>query len=386
MIFANDDLLREAPKATALFAAAASYCEANIWTSVNGWSVARLFTSVEDEFRASRDGAVITDLGAIVRYAVRGDDAASMLARLTTAPAARLSPGESARGLILDDDGAVIDLAEISRLSGDLFLLTCPRAHGRRLRLATRGFDVSYDDITAQIAALGVFGPAARDVAAKTGVDLINDAAAASGHVRGVETAARLTHFGAIPGVELVFPREEALTVWERLMRVKDVRPIGLDTLEILRIESGAPRTGADFVSAEHSHATGKRTPAALGLPHLAPLERGWFSGRRGLRRAAAPTRKLVSLIIDTETPMPGVAVFADKRPAGRITTCAYSPEVKRIIAFADIAVGALNYSLEVAAPPPADDRIPAKRLETPESDLAADFLAMQKKATEWAR
>ncbi|MEM9494824.1 MAG: glycine cleavage T C-terminal barrel domain-containing protein [Pseudomonadota bacterium] len=383
MIFAADDPLRDTPKPTALFAAAASYCEANAWTSVNGWSVVRLFTSVEEEMRAVRSGAVIADLGAIVRYAVRGEDAAEMLARLTTAPAMRLKAGESARGLILTDQGAVIDLAEVSRLSDELFLLTTPHPHGRRMRLAARGFNVAYDDISAQVAALGIFGPAARETAAKTGVDLAGEGATASGHVRGVETAARSTQFGAVPGVELVFPREDALTVWERLMRVEGVCPIGLDTLEVLRIESGAPRTGADFISAEHKITPHVRTPAALGLPHLAPLERGWFNGRRGLRGAAKPTRRLVALTLDTEEAAPGGAVLADARPAGRITTCAYSPAAKRVIAFADVAAAALKYPLEVAAPPPAEERVRAALLETPESALARDFLAMQKKSTE---
>ncbi len=391
MIFSAEDFVTESPKATALYAASASYCEANIWTSVNGWSAARLYTSIEQEYAAAHSAAIITDLGAITRYAIRGDDAAMMATRVATAPAKKLEPGESARGLILSDEGAVIDLAEVSRLSGDLLLLTTPRPHARRMRLAARGLDVSFDDITAQVSALGVFGPKAREAAAKAGIDLSGESVAASGHVRGVETAARTTEFGALPGVEMVFPREEALTVWERLMRFDGMTPAGLDTLEVLRIESGAPRPGADFVSAENARPGQARTPAELGLPHLAPLDRGWFNGRRALRQTApAPSRTLVTLMLDTEEATAGVAVFAAGKGAGkavgRITSCAFSPDAKRMIAFADIAINASGKPLEIAMAPPGEGRIAAKSLETAEGALAADFRALQKEATESAR
>jgi len=380
MIFPADDLVADSPKATPLFSAAASVCDANIWTSINGWSVARVFTSVAQEYEAAKSGAVIADLGALARYAVRGPAAASFLARLTTAPAVRLEPGESARGLILNSEGAVIDLAEVSRLSDELFLLTSPRPHARRLRLGARGLDVEIDDISGQVAALGIFGPAARDAAASVGVEVGNDSGAASGRVRGVETAARSTQFGSLPGVEMIFPKEEALTIWERLMRMGEVTPAGLDALDIIRLEGGAPRPGADFVSAENGGNT--RTPAELGLAHLAPLNRGWFNGRRSLRRLAqTPARMLISLTLDTEHPMPGAAVFAADKPVGRITSCAFSPSIKRVIAFADIARTAIGKPMEVAVPPPAEGRVAAKFQENPEKALEDDFLNSQRTA-----
>ena len=67
-----------------------------------------------------------------------------------TAPALSLSPGESARGLILDDEGGVMDLAEVSRLGDDLFLLTTPSPQPRALQLAMRGLDVQVELDSAQ--------------------------------------------------------------------------------------------------------------------------------------------------------------------------------------------------------------------------------------------
>ena len=72
MIFPADDIGGEEPKPTALFAATASAASANSWTSVNGWSVPRVYSSVAEEYDAARTRAVAADFGALVRYTVRG--------------------------------------------------------------------------------------------------------------------------------------------------------------------------------------------------------------------------------------------------------------------------------------------------------------------------
>ena len=387
MIFPADDNVVDSPRATPLYAAAASVSEANIWTSVNGWSLARVFTSVEKEYQAAKANAGIADLGALSRYAVRGRDAPLYLSRVTTAPASRLDIGESARGLLLDNEGGVIDLAEVSRLADDLFLLTTPTAHYRRLRLAARGLDAAADDISETVAALGVFGPRASEVLTAAGLGGAGHEVAASAVVRGVETAARPIQFGALPGVELIFPADEALTVWERIMRRGGVGPIGLDALEILRIESGAPRPGVDFLSAELAAPNDRRTPAEIGLPHLAPLDRGWYSGRRGLRHVAPrPARALATLAIDADRSVPGATVFANGRPAGRITSCAWSPANRRVVAFADVARPINGNSYEISVPAPAEGRAAAQHYETAENILAKAYLAAQASATESRR
>ncbi len=385
MIFPAADIIAEAPRPTPLFSAAASTSDANVWTSINGWSVARVMTSIESEYAVAKAGAVVADLGPIARYAVRGEDAAAFLARVTTVPAQRLDPGDSARGLILDDRGGVIDLAEVSRLSSDLFLLTTPTAHARRMKIAARGMAAIADDITEQVAVLGVFGPEASEALSAAGLKMPGDVVAASGMVRGVETAARPIQFGALPGVELIFPKEEALTVWGRLLRRGKVTPIGLDALEILRLESGAPRPGVDFIAADRARPGGARTPYELGLAHLAPLDSGGFNGRRGLRRfALEPRRQLITLSIDDEVSMPGAAVFAQDKAVGRITSCAWSPAIKRVVAFADISASCTAADYEIAVSGPADVRVAARVFETAESALALDFQRSQSGATDF--
>ena len=377
MIFPADDLIADDPRPTALYAATASAATANLWTSINGWAAPRVYTSVEEEYEAAVKGAVVADVGAVTRYAARGRDAAALLARATTAPVEGLNVGESGRGLMLDAEGYVVDKIEAARLADNLYMLTTSRPHARRLQLAARGFDAALEEITGRIAALAILGPDSRDVAAAAGLDAESDMLARQSRVRGVEASARPIHFGALPGIEVIFPYDEALTLWERLRRARAPKPIGIDALEIIRIEGGAPRPGLDFTVADEARREGaKRLPEEIGLGHLAPPNRAWFNGRRALKTAMRSGRGLAVLAIDAGAAHAGAAVYGKKGPVGRLTSVASSPRLKRAVAFADLAVEAFGKPLEVAMPGDGEARAAAVFFETPEGKLAQAFRA----------
>jgi len=369
------------PLPTPLYAAAASLSAANSWTSVNGWAAARVYTTVAEEYAHASEAAALVDLGPFCRYTVRGARAPDLLARLTTTPVAELVVGESARGLILDGAGHVVDFAEIARLGGDLFLLTTTAPADRRLQLAARGFDVALANVGREVAALGVVGPKAREAASAAGFDVQSAELAAQGRVRGVELAVRPINFGAAPGLEIVYPAEEALTLWERLRRAGKLIAAGLDALDILRIEGGTPRVGLDFQSADRARPGEARTPAEIGLPHLAPPNRAWFSGRRAMSAAPAPARQMVVLAADADSVAPGAGVFVKGAPEGRVTSAAYSPELRRALCFAEIPAGAGGETLEIGAA--EGPRVGATIRDTAESRLASAFRTALRGATD---
>ncbi|MEM8772619.1 MAG: glycine cleavage T C-terminal barrel domain-containing protein [Pseudomonadota bacterium] len=386
MIFPADDQLLEQPRPTPLYAACASFSEANVWTSVNGFAAARIFSSIKAEYDAARNGAAIADFGPLSRYAVRGPDAAVFLSRVASVPAGTLTSSESARGLMLDDDGHVLDLVEISRLSDDLFLMTTSSSQARRLQLAARGLDAVVENISRSVAAIAVLGPGAYEALAAAGLKTSGENSASSTVLRGVETAARPLQFGAVAGAELIFPADEALTVWERLLRRGKVTPIGLDAMEILRIESGAPRPGADFLVGPNTDQHKRSSPVAIGLPHLAPLDSGWFNGRRALRYGARKSETvLVVIAVDADVCQAGAAVRSGNKDIGRITSWAWSPSLKRAIAFASVPAGAAGKvdGWTVQAGP--DGQAAASLMKTAEGALAAAFLADQHSSTESA-
>ncbi len=388
MMFPGPDRSSIEPKPTALFSAAAAASYANSWTSINGWSTPLVYTSVREEYASLTQSAAVADFGALWRYIVRGPGAGDYLSRVTTAPVKSLELGESARGLILSSTGTVVDIIDVAHLGPEMHILTCSRSHARRLQLASRGLDVTLEDITGRVAAMAIIGPEARDVAAAAGVDAASENLAAQTTVRGIDAASRPIHVGVQPGVEIIYPYEEALTLWERVRRAAAPTPAGLNALDILRIEAGAPRLGVDLDGADDApNSQLSRTPQAVGLPHLAPPNRAWFNGRRSLVRNAAPDeRALVVLGLDGEEPNPGADVLANGEPVGRITSAAFCPRMRRVIAFADLLIGAEHKPLEAVTTEYEEGRVKARVLETAESALAAAYRDSLMDATESRR
>jgi aminomethyltransferase len=384
MIFSAAADIAGEPRATPLYAAAASLSAANSWTSVNGWAAARVYTTVEEEYSHASNAAALVDLGPFCRYTVRGESAHDLLARLTTTPVAELGVGESARGLMLDGAGHVVDFAEIARLGGDLYLLTTTAPADRRLQLAERGFDVTIANVGRDVAALGVVGPKAREAASAAGFDVQSADLAAQGRMRGVELAVRPINFGSAPGLEIVYPAEEALTLWERLRRAGKLIAAGLDALDILRIEGGTPRVGLDFQSADRAGPGEARTPAEIGLPHLAPPNRAWFNGRRAMSSARPPQRKIVVLAANADEVAPGAIVYVKGAAQGRVTSAAYSPELRRALCFADLPASLAGEPLEIGAA--GGPRVGAAIRETAESRLASAFKTALRGATDSRR
>ncbi|MEO0398985.1 MAG: glycine cleavage T C-terminal barrel domain-containing protein [Pseudomonadota bacterium] len=424
MIFFAEITTPEEPRPSALYAAFAGESAANEWTSINNVAAARIYTTVEEEYAALDSGAALVDLGVQRRYAVRGYDAGALLGRLTSAPVKDIGVGESARGLILDSTGRVVDFCDVTRLSGDSYLATTTGPIDRRLAVAARGFDVTIENISETVAALGLFGPYAAKVAAAAGFAIAGDALASHGHVRGVEAFARPTAMGRASGVEIIFPAEEAITLWERVRHggggralggsqtgrqesVQDNKapiPVGVEACEIMRIEGGVARPGVDFTPADQSHGaanhalasynddtSGKRRPPEIGAAHLAPLNRAWFNGRRAMGEAEEK-RRLTTLVADADHITAGAPVFAgdagsnkgQEKPIGRVTSAAFSPRYRAAICFVDAPFDRKTKGqLTIALDGDGGQRAKTRALETPESHAATAFEARGKKPTE---
>ncbi len=392
MMFFREETNVAEPSPTALYAAFAGESEANDWTVVNRLAVARVYSSVADEYRALTSAVAAVDLGALRRYTLRGPDAGDVISRLTSAPADELNVGETARGLMLAGDAHVIDVCDVTRLAGEVYLLTVSQPCDRRLQISARRADVEVENISDDVAALGLFGPGADEAARAAGFDGVDVALAVQGRVRGVEAFARPARLGSVTGHELIFPAEEALVLWQRVKRAASATPAGLAACEAVRIEGGAPRPGVDFTPSGLGPES--RFPAEIGLPHLAPTDRAWFNGRRALTQAqeadADRRRNLVTVQLAADEAVPGAPVFAAiegrrnaaPTPIGHISSGSFSPRHHAALAFIEVAAGVRVERLWIGHEGRAD-AIEARLFETPEGALAADFQAAKAAPTE---
>ncbi len=118
--------------------------------------------------------------------------------------------------------------------------------------------------------------------------------------------------------------------LWSRLFR-RGVAPLGRDALEVLRIEAGQPRVGVDM---------GEDTLALEVAPEGAiSFTKGCYVGQevvaRGTYRGHV-NRRLMGLQIDGDVPpVRGDPVRREEREVGRVTSGAWSPTLRRVIALA---------------------------------------------------
>jgi aminomethyltransferase len=114
------------------------------------------------------------------------------------------------------------------------------------------------------------------------------------------------------------------------------MKPMGLDALDIMRIEAGLPAAGAEFDEMVD--------PFEAGVGFAIPLAKKAedFVGRSALERCqAAPRRSLVGLVFETAEPVAhGDPVFAAEQvQAGVITSACVSPRTGTALAMARLAV-----------------------------------------------
>ena len=142
--------------------------------------------------------------------------------------------------------------------------------------------------------------------------------------VAGVPCRAIAVGFVGELSFELHHPRGRSAELWDALAtagRTWDLRPHGLDALDVLRLEKGHVYLGQDTLPDDH--------PAKLGLAWAVAMDKPDFVGKRALERMGGLPleRRLVGLRFDGE-PRRGHPLAVDGEIVGRVTSCTTSAAV----------------------------------------------------------
>ena len=313
----------------------------------SGYSTVDVFTTLEQEYFAIRNGASLYDLTPMVKYRIVGPDATRYLDRLVTPPIGKLRTGRVAYVVWCDDDGKLIDDGTVFRFAETEYRL-CTAEHQLDWLLdSSIGFDVRIEEVTAATAALALQGPCSCWVLRSLGLEGIETLAPFEFRTFTLGSMLLMvsrTGFTGDLGYELWVEPAHAERLWDRLMeagRVRLIRPIGSRALNIARLEAGFLQPNVDFVSSARTLRNGTaRSPLELGLEWLVDFEKGHFTGRRALLREQqrGPLRRLAGLDVAGNKPAQNALLYADgkgRREIGSVTSAAWSPTCKRNIALA---------------------------------------------------
>jgi aminomethyltransferase len=319
----------------------------------SGYSTVDVFTSVEQEYFAIRNGASLYDLTPMVKYRIAGPDATRFLDRLVTRNIGKLRSGRVAYAIWCDDAGRLIDDGTVFRLGEQDYRLCTGERQLDWLLDSSVGFDVELAEVTGDIAALALQGPCSCWILKALGLAGIETltpfehrqfALADGVTATGTPLMVSRTGFTGDLGYELWMDPADAERIWDCLMeagRVRTMRPVGSRALNIARLEAGFLLPNVDFVSSTHTLRNGTaRSPFELDLGWCVDFGKGHFTGRRALleEQVRAPRRRLAGLDVEGTKPAHNALIYASRagrREIGSVTSAAWSPTCKRNIALA---------------------------------------------------
>jgi sarcosine oxidase subunit alpha len=316
--------------------------------------------AIEREALAVRTAVGIFDNSPIGKIEVRGPDAAEFLNRFYINNVPSLPAGKARYGLMLNDNGIIVDDGVFVRLAENHFLVhTTSGGVGRIteqledwLQCEWPHLQVLVDDCTSQWANFTIAGPNARELLAKLGTDIDLSAealphmAAACGLVMGMQARVVRVSFSGELSFEINIPARHAAGFLQAALRLGEefgVCPYGVESLMVLRLEKGYLHLGSDT--------DGSSTPDDVGWGKVARSKTKDYIGRRSLFRSANqdPGRQqLVGLapLDPGQELQPGAHLLAGENrqaPAktdGWITSGCYSPNLRRHIGLGVLAGG----------------------------------------------
>ncbi|MFK8253149.1 sarcosine oxidase subunit alpha family protein [Ancylobacter terrae] len=265
--------------------------------------------SVNREVAAVRASVGIIDVSTFGKIDLQGPDVGAFLDRVYINTFSTLAVGKVRYGVMLREDGFVMDDGTTARLGPTHYLMTTTTANAVKvyqhlefcLQVLWPELDVQIASVSEQWGQIALAGPRAREVLARI-VDAPADVSNAALPYMGVAEArvldgvpARLfrVSFSGELGYEIAVPARHAGALAEALMEAGKpygITPYGLEALGVMRIEKG-------HVSG--SELNGQTTASDLGLGRMASSKKDYIgrvmAARPGLTDPARP--RLVALV-----------------------------------------------------------------------------------------
>jgi sarcosine oxidase subunit alpha len=363
-----------------------------VFEDVGSWKRAHYFpragetmhVAVQRECAAVRNSVGLFDASTLGKIEVIGPDAAEFLNRMYVNSWDRLAPGRLRYGVMLREDGFVLDDGVVARLARDRFHVTTTTGGvARVLHMMEDYLQTEWPDLkvwltstTEQWAVIAVQGPRARDVIAPLieGVDLSTRAmphmSFAEGRICGVPMRLFRVSFTGELGYEINVPADYGRAVWEAVFAAgapHGITPYGTETMHVLRAEKGYIIVGQET--------DGTATPNDVGLGWTIGKAKKDFVGKRSLARpamAAADRRQLVGLLTVQSDIMleEGAQIVADpSEPVpmtilGHVTSSYWSVALGRSIALGMVKAGRSRIGTTLHVPMP--DRTIAVQVAQP--------------------
>jgi aminomethyltransferase len=329
-----------------------------------------------EEYWAARQKSVVMDLSALRKWEITGPDAEVLMQYTLTRDVKKLAVGQIVYSAMCYPHGGMIDDGTVFRLGQDNFRWVGGDDYSGiwlREQAEKLGLKVLVRSSTDQLHNLAVQGPESRE--------LLKKVVWTPAHQPTIEELGwfRFTvgRIGAADGIPIVVSRtgytgELGYEVWCHPKHAGEVfdaiwaagkdhglTPMGLQALDMLRIEAGLIFAGYDF--------SDQTDPFEAGIGFTVPLKSKTddFIGREALvRRKEHPSRKFVGLVVEGNVTVGhGDCIHIGRAQVGEVTSAMRSPLLGQNIALArvDVAHAEVGTEVEVGKLDGHQKRLPAK-------------------------
>jgi tRNA-modifying protein YgfZ len=273
---------------------------------------------LDGQYRALREEAGYLDRSERGKLKVSGAEAGDYLQGQLTNDVESLAPGQGCYAALLNRKGHLVGDMRVLRLHEDDYFLdlepVATEAVRRHLDTYRIGREVEVADESDAWAITSVIGPAAAEL---SGFGPISEEHAQTLVERdGIEVLAVATDLG----LDLITRSERAQALRE-LLEASGVAPVSAAAAEIVRIESGRPRFGADMDA--------DAMPAEAGIVDRAVnFEKGCYIGQEPVARLhyrGRPNRRLVGLRL-SDPAEPGAELTLAEKRVGALGSACVSP------------------------------------------------------------
>ncbi|MDX1710444.1 MAG: DUF1989 domain-containing protein [Rhodovibrionaceae bacterium] len=337
-----------------------------------------------EEYWACREHAVVTDLSALRKFEITGPDAEALMNYALTRNVRKLAVGQVVYSAMCYEHGGMIDDGTLFRLGQDNFRWIGGDDYGGKwLReLAEKlGLQVWVRSSTDQLHNISVQGPKSRDILKQViwtpkdqptleELGWFRFTIGRIGDYDGAPVVVSRTGYTGELGYEVWCHPKDAITVFDAVWEAGQphgLRPMGLDALDMVRIEAGLIFYGYEFCD--------QTDPFEAGIGFTVPLKskNEDFVGRAALeRRKANPQKKLVGLEIESNDAVAhGDCVHIGRAQIGEVTSAMRSPILGKNIALArvDVTHGEEGTQVEVGKLDGHQKRLPARIVRFPHFD-----------------
>jgi sarcosine oxidase subunit alpha len=327
-------------------------------------------SAVRRECLATRRGIGLLDASTLGKIEVRGRDSAEFLNRIYTNAWSKLEINRCRYGLMLGEDGMVMDDGVSSRLGDNHYYMTTTTGGAAHVlgwmerwhQTEWPELEVFFTSVTDRWAVASIAGPNSRSLLGRlcSDIDLSADAfpfmSLRQGSVAGISARVFRISFSGELAFEINVSADDGVALWESLMEAGgeyDITPYGTETMHVLRAEKGYVIVGQDT--------DGSVTPADLGMDWIVSKTKD-FIGKRSLVRSdmlRENRKQLVGLVTDQPQKVLPEGTQLVNEPStdypvpmtGHVTSSYYSSILGRSIALALVKGGHSRLGASVYAP-----------------------------------